>query len=154
MSSTKYPISAGPTNVGIYNSSTAQWSWWRLLNFGMIWAWSVGEIEFQCRFPRSVLSKRVGIEVSSRRITMEFEWQYDKFGGKRGVPQGKAECLLWCARWARGVVMVMEECRMKLRGANPGQGAPMGIEKCICSGAALPGWEAPKGEVAKEAGMK
>jgi len=43
------------------------------------------------------------------------------------------------ARWARGVLMVMEECRMKLRGANPGQGALTGIEERLCSGAAHPG---------------
>jgi len=69
---------------------------------------------------------------------MEFERQYDKFGGKRGAPQGKKECLMWCVRSARGVLMAMEGCRMKLRGANPGQGALMGIEKRISSGAAHP----------------
>jgi len=37
---------------------------------------------------------------------------------------------MWCARWARGVLMVMEESGMKLKGANPGQGAPMRIEEC------------------------
>jgi len=69
---------------------------------------------------------------------MEFERQYDEFGGKRGAPQRKKECLMWCARCARGVLMVMEECRMKLRGANPGQGARTGIEGRIFSGAAHP----------------
>jgi len=39
---------------------------------------------------------------------MEFERQYDEFGGERGVPQGKEECLMRCARWARGVLMVMD----------------------------------------------
>jgi len=70
---------------------------------------------------------------------MENEWQYDEFGGRRGVPAGKEECLMSCARWARGVLIVMEECRMKLRGAYPGQGAPTGIDKHLCSGAAHPG---------------
>jgi hypothetical protein len=27
---------------------------------------------------------------------MEFERQYDEFGGKRGAPQGKEECLMSC----------------------------------------------------------
>jgi hypothetical protein len=36
---------------------------------------------------------------------------------------------MWCARWERGVRMALEECRMKLRVVNPGQGAPMGIEE-------------------------
>jgi hypothetical protein len=30
-----------------------------------------------------------------------------------------------------GVLMVTEECRMKLRGANPGQEVPPGINECI-----------------------
>jgi len=64
---------------------------------------------------------------------MEFERQYDEFGGKRGVPSGNEECLMWCARWARGVLMVMEDSRMKMRGANPGQGVPTGIEEHLCS---------------------
>jgi hypothetical protein len=32
---------------------------------------------------------------------------------------------MWSAGWAMGVMMVMEEYRMKLRGTNPGQGAPI-----------------------------
>jgi hypothetical protein len=27
---------------------------------------------------------------------MEFERQYDEFGGKRGVPPGEEECLMSC----------------------------------------------------------
>jgi len=64
--------------------------------------------------------------------------QYDEFGGKRGAPPGKEERLMWCARWERGVLMAMEECRMKLRGTNPSQGAPTGIEERISSRAAHP----------------
>jgi len=56
---------------------------------------------------------------------MEFERQYDRFTGKRGAPPGKEECLMWSARWPTAVMMVMEECGMKLGGANPGQGAPI-----------------------------
>jgi hypothetical protein len=56
---------------------------------------------------------------------MKFERQYDEFGGKRGAPPGKKEYLLWSAEWAKGVMMVMEECRMKLRVAKQGQGAPI-----------------------------
>jgi len=44
---------------------------------------------------------------------MEFERQYDEFRGKRVVPPGKGNSLMSCARWARGVPIVMEECRMK-----------------------------------------
>jgi hypothetical protein len=58
---------------------------------------------------------------------MEIERQYDEFGGKRGAPPGKEECLMSCMRWAREVVMVIEVCRMKWRGTNPGQQALMGI---------------------------
>jgi hypothetical protein len=43
------------------------------------------------------------------------------------------------ARWARGVLMVIEECSMKLRGTNTGEGAPMGIEEHLCSREAHPG---------------
>jgi len=56
---------------------------------------------------------------------MEFERQYDEFMGKIGAPAGREVCLMWSAGWARGVMMVMEECGMKLWGANPGQGAPI-----------------------------
>ena len=45
---------------------------------------------------------------------MEFEKQYDEFAGKRGAPPRKEECLMWSAGWGRGVMMVMEECGMKL----------------------------------------
>jgi hypothetical protein len=69
---------------------------------------------------------------------MEFEKQYDQFGGKRGAPPGKEECLTWCARLARGVLMVIEGCTMKVRGANQGQGAAKGIEEQISSGQAHP----------------
>jgi hypothetical protein len=61
---------------------------------------------------------------------MEIEWQYNEFRGQCAVPPGEEECLMSCARWARGVLMVIEECRMRLRGTNPGQEAPMEIEEC------------------------
>jgi hypothetical protein len=48
----------------------------------------------------------------------------------------------------------MEECRMKLGGANPGHGAPMEIEEHISSGAAHQYGASPKGEGGKESGMK
>jgi len=67
---------------------------------------------------------------------MVFERQYDGFRGKRGAPPGKEECLMWSEEWARGVLMLMEEHRMYLRGAKPGQGGPMGVEKCLSSGGA------------------
>jgi len=154
MSSTKSPISSGPTYAGAHNSSTVQRSWRCLLYFQMIRARRGCEIEFQCRLAQFVISKRFGTEVSMRWITMEVERQYDEFGGMRGAPPGKEECLISCPRWARGVLMVMEECRMKLRGANPGQGAPMGIEERLCSGAAHWGWASPKDKGGKESGIK
>jgi hypothetical protein len=49
---------------------------------------------------------------------MEFERQQDTFAGKGGAPQGKEECLMWSAGWARAVMMVMEVYRMELRGAK------------------------------------
>jgi hypothetical protein len=67
---------------------------------------------------------------------MMIQSQYDEFEGKKSAQQGKVQGLMRCARWARGVVMVMEECRMKLRGTNPGQEAPRRSEERISSGAA------------------
>jgi len=127
MSSTKSPISSGPTNAGTHNSSTAQRSWRRSLYFWMIQAWQVGEIEFQCRLARFVISKRVGIEVSLRWSKMEFERQYDEFGGKRGAPPGEEECQMSCevvngsadgdAQWNWGVQIQAKERRWGLRSA-------------------------------------
>jgi len=56
---------------------------------------------------------------------MECERQCDEFAGKRVAPPEEEECLMWSAGWARGVMMVMEECGMSLRGANPGERAPI-----------------------------
>jgi len=76
-------------------------------------------------------------EVSLQWITMEFETQYDELGGKRGASPGKEECLMLSAGWARGVLMLMEECGIKLRGAKPGQRRLTGVEECLSSGAAI-----------------
>jgi hypothetical protein len=40
------------------------------------------------------------------------------------------EYLIWRKGRARGVLMVIREHRMKLRGTKPGQGTPTGIEQC------------------------
>jgi len=136
MSSTQSLISSGPTDTGTHNSSTAQRSWRRSLYFRMIPAWRVGEIEFQCRLAQFVISKRLELRLASGESKWGLKGKYDDFGGKRGAPPGKEECLMWSSRWAMGVLMVMEERRMKLSGENPGQGAPTGIEECISSGAA------------------
>jgi hypothetical protein len=71
-----------------------------------------------------------------------------------GAPPRKEKCLMSFARWAWGVPMVMEECRVKLSGKNSGWGALTGIEGRLCSTAAYLGWAAPKGEPGKESGMK
>jgi len=63
---------------------------------------------------------------------MEFERQYDEFGGNSGAPSGEEECLMRSAGRARGLLMVMEECGMKLRGANPDQRALTRIEEGLC----------------------
>jgi len=154
MSSTKSPIPSGPTNAGTHNSSTAQRSWWRSLFFRMIPAWQVGEIEFQCRLARFVICKRLELRLASGESQWGLKCKYDEFGGKWGAPSGKEECLMWSLRWARGVLMVMVERRMKLMSENPGQGAPMGIEERISSRAAHPCWAALKGERRNESGME
>jgi len=69
---------------------------------------------------------------------MEIETQSDESGGKRGTPPAMEECLMLSEAWVRGVLMVMKERGMKLRGAKPGQGAPTGIEERLSSVAAHP----------------
>jgi len=96
----------------------------------------VVEIEFHCRLARFVIPKRLELRLAGGESKWGLKGKYDEFGGKRGAPPGNEECLMWSSRWARGVLMVMEERRMKLRGENPGQGAPTGIEERISSGAA------------------
>jgi len=96
----------------------------------------VGEIEFQCHLAQFVISKRLELRLASGESKWGLKGKYDEFGGKRGAPPGKEECLMWSSRWAMGVLMVMEERRMKLSGENPGQEVPTGIEECISSGAA------------------
>jgi hypothetical protein len=44
---------------------------------------------------------------------------------------------MWSAGLARGVLMLLEQRGMILRGANPGQGGPSGVEECLSSGAAI-----------------
>jgi len=98
----------------------------------------VGSIEFQCRLARFVISKSFELRLVSGDSKWGWKGKYDEFGGKRGAPSGKEECLMRSSRWARGVLMVMAERRMKLRGENPGKGAPMGTEQRISSRAAHP----------------
>jgi hypothetical protein len=121
MSSTKSPISAGPTKAGTQISSTSQRCWRRSLYFRMIRAWRVGEIEFQCHLARFVVSNRLELRLASGESKSGLKGKYDEFGGKRGAPPGKEECLMWSSRWARGVLMVMEKRRMELRSAYPAE---------------------------------
>jgi len=85
-----------------------------------------------------VISKRLELRLASGESEWSLKGKYDEFGGNRGAPAGKEECLMWISRWPWGVLMVMEEHRMKLRGENPGQGVLTGIEQHISSGVAHP----------------
>ena len=136
MSSTKSPISSGPTNARTHKSAMARMSWRRSLYYRMIPAWRVGGIQFQCRSARFVISERLELRLARGESKWGLKGKYDEFGGKRGAPSGKDQCLMWSLRWARGVLMVMAECRMKLKGENPGHGAPTGIEQRKSSRAA------------------
>ena len=70
--------------------------------FRMLPAWRVGEIEFQRRLARFVISKRLELRLTSGESKWGLKGKYDEFGGKRGAPSGKEECLMWSSRWARG----------------------------------------------------
>jgi len=122
--------------VLVNDSGQASGSNWIPMSFGLI-----------CNI------QMVGIEVSSWGFKIEFQRQYDEFGGKGGAPPGQEECLMYCTRWVRGVLMVMEECRMELMGADPGHEVPTGIEERISSGAARRCWAVLKGEGSKVLGM-
>jgi len=104
----------------------------------MISAWPVGDIQFHCRLARFVISKRLELRLGTGESIWGMKGKYDKVGGKHGMLPGNEECLMWSSRWAIGVLMVMEEHRMKLRGQNPGQGVQTGIEEHISSRAAHP----------------
>jgi len=101
-----------------------------------------------------VISKRLELRLVSGESKWGLKGKYDEFGGKQGAPAGKKECLMWSSRWARGVLMVIKERRMKLRGVNLGEGVLTGIEEHISSGAAHPCSAALKGERGNESGMK
>jgi len=49
---------------------------------------------------------------------MEFGRQSEESAGKRIAPPGKEKYLMCGAEWARGVMMVMQECGMKLGGGK------------------------------------
>jgi hypothetical protein len=153
MPSTESPITLGPRNAGTHNSWIVQRSWRHSWYFEMIGAWRLGDFNVQFDLDRFVISKRIRIEVSMQWIQTEFETGDDEFRAKRGAPPGKQEFLMSCAKWARGVPLAMEECRMKLSGASPGQGGPTRIEKCLCCRAPHLGWGAPKCNESKESGI-
>jgi len=59
----------------------------------MIPAWRVGEIEFQCRLARFVISKRLELRSASGESKWSLKGKYEEFGGnmrcttrKGGVP--------------------------------------------------------------------
>ena len=96
MSSTKSPISSGPTNSETHNSSTAQRCWRRSLYFRMIQVWWVGEIEFQQHLAWFVISK--GLELRGWlaanqsgvwKVILRICWQKRCATRKGGVPDVK-----------------------------------------------------------------
>jgi hypothetical protein len=104
----------------------------------MIPVGQVGEIEFQCCVVRLVISKRLQLKLARGESKRGLKGKEDEFRGKPGTPPGEEQCPMWSSWWARGELMVMEECRMKVRGKNPGQEALMGIDERISSGAFHP----------------
>jgi hypothetical protein len=62
---------------------------------------------------------------------MEFERQCNEFTGNTGAPPGQKECLMRSAACAWGVIIVMAECRMKLRCAKPRPRSAYPVEQPI-----------------------
>jgi len=134
MSPTKSPISSGPTNTGTHNSSMAQRSWRHSLDFQIIPAWRMGEIEFQCHLTRFVISIR--FELMSDPGESKWRWKGTMMnsGGREvriqekrsawcGVRGGQGECWWWwkSAEWDWGAQIQANERRRGLRSANPMQ---------------------------------
>jgi len=115
MSSTRSPISSGPTNAGTHNSSMSQRSWRHCLYFQMIRARRVGEIECQCHLPRFGISKRMELR-GQLAVNQNGVW--------------KAIWLIWgkkrCATRKRGVPDA--ECRVGQGSADGDGGARIEIE--------------------------
>jgi hypothetical protein len=80
-----------------------------------------------------VISKRFQLRLASGESKWSLKDKYDDFGGKCGVSPRQEESLMWSVWWARGVLMMMEDRRVKMRGENRGQGVPTVIEPPIFS---------------------
>jgi len=111
MSSTKSPISSGPTNAGTNNSSTAQRCWRRSQYFQMIWAWRVGEIEFECHLARFVISKRLELRLARSELKWSLKGNRMNSGGKEVRHNERRS--VWC-----GVLGRQWECWWRWRGAE------------------------------------
>jgi hypothetical protein len=60
----------------------------------MIPALQVGEIEFQCRLARFVISQKLELSLGRGESKWSLKGKYEEFVGKRGTPPGKEECLV------------------------------------------------------------
>jgi len=132
MSSTKSPTSSGPTNAGTQNSSTAQRSWRSSLFFRIIPAWQVGEIEFQCRLARFVISKRLEfwclLAVNQNGVWNTIWWIRRKkrcATSRWGVPDVECRVSKGSADVDGGGRNVIEGSKAGPRWADRGWGAPI-----------------------------
>ena len=149
MSSTKSPISSAPTNAGTHDSSTALRSWRHSLYSQMIPAWQVHEIELQCCWAWFVISKWLELW---GLLTANQDGVWQAIGCIRrkkrcatrtgGVPD--VEC-----RVGKGNAEVDGGVRNVIERAMPGQGAPMGAEECLSSGAGIYAEHCRKGREVK-----
>ena len=139
MSSSKPPISSGPTNAETPNSSMAQRRWRRSMYFRMIRAWRVGEIEFQCHLAWFVISKWLELRLAHG----ELEWSLkgnmlnsevrskERRSAWCGVLGGQGECWWWwrSPEWNWRARIQAKEHQCGLRSANGDWGGPIRLQK-------------------------
>jgi len=154
MSSTKSPISSGPTNAGTHNLWMQQSNWRPSLYFRMIRIWRVGEIEFQCRLALFVISDMLELRgllaVNQYGVWNAISWIWRK---KRcatrigGVPDVECRVGQGSGDVDGGARNVIEGSEAGPRSADGGWGVRIqpGSHRC---------WVSPNGEGCKESGMK
>jgi len=132
MSTTISAIPSGPTNAGTHYSSTAQRSWRGSLYFRMIRTWRVGEIEFQNRLARFVISKwlelRGLLAGNQNGVWMAIWWIWWKercATRKGGVPDVECRVGKGSADVDWGAQNVIDGSKSRPRRANRGWGAPI-----------------------------